>query len=205
MGTLEETRHKAWSWALMAPMHTLKEAGVDFDPEVRTLKAIQGDAQSGDALEVTRTCGHPHYAMYYDSSCAVQRPTGMSSAYVRELVAFSLLAEVTPLQVQHHWQLLVSPVCCPHPVLLSRPCKLQTSAQTCNQVSILCRDFAERPEGLCHISQGSHGHRQRNRPHHSHTARSVHETPDRPQQRQQSRPGGRRRLKGWFGRSSCQL
>lgn len=73
MGTLEETQHKAWSWALMAPMQTLKEAGVDFNPEVRTLKAIQGDAQSGDALEVTCTCGNPHYAINCDSSCAVQQ------------------------------------------------------------------------------------------------------------------------------------
>ena len=52
MGTLEGTKHKPWAWLLAAPLATLKEAGVHFDPEVRGLKAIQGDAQSGSALEV---------------------------------------------------------------------------------------------------------------------------------------------------------
>lgn len=51
MGTLEGTKHKPWTWILGAPLVTLKEAGVHFDPEVRGLKAIQGDAQSGSALE----------------------------------------------------------------------------------------------------------------------------------------------------------
>lgn len=55
MGTLEGSRHKPWTWILGAPLCTLKEAGVEFDPDVRGLKAIQGDAQSGDALEVRIT------------------------------------------------------------------------------------------------------------------------------------------------------
>ena len=52
MGTLAASKHKPWTWILAAPLSTLKEAGVEFDPNVRGLKAIQGDAQSGDALEV---------------------------------------------------------------------------------------------------------------------------------------------------------
>ena len=54
MGTLEGTHHKPWTWILGAPLITLKEAGVEFDPNVRGLKAIQGDAESGSALEVAR-------------------------------------------------------------------------------------------------------------------------------------------------------
>ena len=52
MGTLEGTKDKPWTWILGAPLVTLKEAGVHFDPDVRGLKAIQGDAPSGSALEV---------------------------------------------------------------------------------------------------------------------------------------------------------
>ncbi len=52
MGTLESTKHKSWTWILGAPLATLREAGVAFDPEARGLKAIQGDADSGSALEV---------------------------------------------------------------------------------------------------------------------------------------------------------
>ena len=52
MGTLEATKHKPWTWILGAPLSALKEAGVQFDPEARGLKAIQGDADSGSALEV---------------------------------------------------------------------------------------------------------------------------------------------------------
>ncbi|KAL3144420.1 hypothetical protein ABBQ32_004168 [Trebouxia sp. C0010 RCD-2024] len=51
MGTLEDTKHKPWTWILGAPLATLQKAGVQFDPEVRGLKAIQGDADSGSALE----------------------------------------------------------------------------------------------------------------------------------------------------------
>ena len=52
MGTLEGSKHKPWTWILGAPLSTLKENGVEFDPEVRGLKAIQGDVSSGSALEV---------------------------------------------------------------------------------------------------------------------------------------------------------
>ena len=52
MGTLEATKHKPWTWILGAPLSALKEAGVQFDPEARGLKAIQGDTDSGSALEV---------------------------------------------------------------------------------------------------------------------------------------------------------
>ena len=56
MGTLEASKHKPWTWILGAPLSTLREAGVEFDPSVRGLKAIQGDAQSGNALEVDSPC-----------------------------------------------------------------------------------------------------------------------------------------------------
>lgn len=56
MGTLEDTKHKPWTWILGAPLATLQKAGVQFDPEVRGLKAIQGDADSGSALEVKHLC-----------------------------------------------------------------------------------------------------------------------------------------------------
>ena len=58
MGTLEDTKHKPWTWILGAPLAAVKEAGVDFDPNARSVKAIQGDAQSGSALEVS-TSSHP--------------------------------------------------------------------------------------------------------------------------------------------------
>ena len=52
MGTLEGSKHKPWTWILKAPLITLKENGVEFDPEMRGLKAIQGNVSSGSALEV---------------------------------------------------------------------------------------------------------------------------------------------------------
>lgn len=52
MDTLEDTKHKPWTWILEGPLVTLKKAGVHFDPDVRGLKATQGDAQTGSALEV---------------------------------------------------------------------------------------------------------------------------------------------------------
>ena len=62
MGTLEGTKHKPWTWILGAPLVTLKEAGVHFDPDVRGLKAIQGDAESGSALEVREFyCSHKEF------------------------------------------------------------------------------------------------------------------------------------------------
>ena len=52
MGTLEHTKHKGWTWIMAMPMAEVHKAGVDFDPNNRTVKAIQGDAASGSALEV---------------------------------------------------------------------------------------------------------------------------------------------------------
>lgn len=52
MGTLESTQDRSWTWILAAPMATVQKAGVDFNPDTRTVTAIQGDAASGSALEV---------------------------------------------------------------------------------------------------------------------------------------------------------
>lgn len=52
MGTMESTRDKGWTWILMAPMADVQKAGVHFDPNARTAKAIQGDTSSRSALEV---------------------------------------------------------------------------------------------------------------------------------------------------------
>ncbi len=52
MGTLESTKDRSWTWILAAPMKTVQKAGVDFDPDTRSITAIQGDAASGSALEV---------------------------------------------------------------------------------------------------------------------------------------------------------
>lgn len=35
-----------------APIADVLKAGVDFDPEKRTIKAVQGDSSSGSALEI---------------------------------------------------------------------------------------------------------------------------------------------------------
>ncbi|KAL0018623.1 hypothetical protein WJX79_002055 [Trebouxia sp. C0005] len=51
MGTMESTRDKGWTWILMAPMADVEKAGVHFDPNARTAKAIQGDTASRSALE----------------------------------------------------------------------------------------------------------------------------------------------------------
>lgn len=53
MGTLEETKHQAWTWVLGCCMGQVKEAGVDFDPHARGIKSVQGGASSGSALEVS--------------------------------------------------------------------------------------------------------------------------------------------------------
>ena len=52
MGTMEDTKDKGWTWILQAPMADVQRAGVHFDPNARTAKAIQGDAVSSSALEV---------------------------------------------------------------------------------------------------------------------------------------------------------
>ncbi|KAL0048045.1 hypothetical protein WJX82_006382 [Trebouxia sp. C0006] len=51
MGTLESTKDRSWTWILAAPMETVQKAGVDFNPDTRTVTAIQGDAASGSAFE----------------------------------------------------------------------------------------------------------------------------------------------------------
>ncbi|DBA89386.1 TPA: hypothetical protein ACH3X2_004746 [Trebouxia sp. C0005] len=51
MGTLEKSKDRSWTWILAAPMETVQKAGVDFNPDTRTVTAIQGDAASGNALE----------------------------------------------------------------------------------------------------------------------------------------------------------
>ena len=52
MGTIDSTKHKGWTWMLAAPMAKVQEAAVEFDPDKRTIKAVQGDASAGSALEV---------------------------------------------------------------------------------------------------------------------------------------------------------
>ena len=61
MGTLEDTKHRAWTWVLSAPVDVVKEMGVDFDPEKRSIKSVQGDAGKSSALEVSLLC---LYAVY---------------------------------------------------------------------------------------------------------------------------------------------
>ena len=51
MGTLEETKDQSWTWVLGCPVHLVREAGVEFDPDARGVKSIQGNASSGSALE----------------------------------------------------------------------------------------------------------------------------------------------------------
>lgn len=53
LGTLAATSDTTWSWTLCAHMDKVKEAGVDFDPEARTLTSVQGIASSGSALQVS--------------------------------------------------------------------------------------------------------------------------------------------------------
>ena len=53
MGTVEETKDRPWSWVLSAPIEFVKAAGVDFDPEVRSVKCVQGDTEGKtSALQV---------------------------------------------------------------------------------------------------------------------------------------------------------
>ena len=52
MGTLEETKGQSWTWVLGCPLDQVRAAGVEFDPNARGIKSVQGDASSGSALEV---------------------------------------------------------------------------------------------------------------------------------------------------------
>lgn len=53
LGTLEATSDTTWSWTLCAHVDKVKEAGVEFDAEARTLTSVQGIASSGSALQVS--------------------------------------------------------------------------------------------------------------------------------------------------------
>lgn len=55
LGTLESTSETSWSWTLIAQPQVVKQAGVEFDPEARTLTSVQGVASSGSALQVIPT------------------------------------------------------------------------------------------------------------------------------------------------------
>ena len=44
---------KAWAWTLGASVQDMQKAGVEFDPNIRTMESVQGKAASGNALEVT--------------------------------------------------------------------------------------------------------------------------------------------------------
>lgn len=52
MGTLDETKEQSWTWVLGCPIDQVRAAGVEFDPNARGVKSVQGDASSGSALEV---------------------------------------------------------------------------------------------------------------------------------------------------------
>ena len=52
LGTLEDTSDTSWSWTLIAHVDKVKKAGVEFDPEARTLTSVQGVASCGSALPV---------------------------------------------------------------------------------------------------------------------------------------------------------
>ncbi len=63
MGTLEETKDRAWTWVLSAPIDVVQAAGVNFDPNVRSIKSVQGDAGgTSSAFEVScpniKLCWH---------------------------------------------------------------------------------------------------------------------------------------------------
>lgn len=57
MGTLEETKDRAWSWVMSAPIDAVKAAGVDFDPNARSIKSVQGDA-GGQSSAFEVSCLH---------------------------------------------------------------------------------------------------------------------------------------------------
>ena len=68
MGTLKDTKEKAWTWILGAPLSAVTKAGVDFDPDCRSTTAVQGDASSGSALGVSHLL---FYAISGKSGCLV--------------------------------------------------------------------------------------------------------------------------------------
>ena len=55
IGTLPETEDRPFSWVLSAPLEFLTDAGIDFDPEVRSIKSVQGKSEGKtSALEVSQ-------------------------------------------------------------------------------------------------------------------------------------------------------
>ena len=56
LGTLEDTSDTTFSWTLVAHVDKVKAAGVEFDPEARTLTSVQGIASSGSAHKVPHHC-----------------------------------------------------------------------------------------------------------------------------------------------------
>ncbi|DBA89388.1 TPA: hypothetical protein ACH3X2_004747 [Trebouxia sp. C0005] len=86
MGTSENTKHKGWTWIMAMPLAEVRRAGVDFDPNNRTVEAIQGDAASGSALEDVLKC----FSHYPDNFLDIVRNTDPSTVtqhglYIREL------------------------------------------------------------------------------------------------------------------------
>ena len=60
LGTLEETSDTTFSWTLVAHVDKVKAAGVEFNPEARTLTSVQGIASSGSAHQVPhQLCWRP--------------------------------------------------------------------------------------------------------------------------------------------------
>lgn len=97
MGTLENTKHKGWTWIMAMPMAEVHKAGVDFDPNNRTVKAIQGDAASGSALEDALKC----FSHYPDNFLDIVRNTDPSTVtqhglYIRELTHDHCTSYVCP-------------------------------------------------------------------------------------------------------------
>ncbi|DBB12294.1 TPA: hypothetical protein ACH3X3_006390 [Trebouxia sp. C0006] len=97
MGTLENTKDKGWTWIMAMPLAEVQKAGVDFDPNNRTVKAIQGDAASGSALEDVLKC----FSHYPDNFLDIVRNTDPSTVtqhglYVRELTHDHRSSHVCP-------------------------------------------------------------------------------------------------------------
>ena len=86
LGTLESTSSTGWTWTLIAHLDMVKQAGVEFDPEARTLTSVQGIASSGSALQVrmptlayhctvnTFALPAPHHLHIPDSRCDASSP-----------------------------------------------------------------------------------------------------------------------------------
>ena len=49
IGTLEDTKDRAWCWVLSAPIELLRAAGVAFDPNAKDMKSLQGESGGADS------------------------------------------------------------------------------------------------------------------------------------------------------------